>query len=668
MPSLATPARCKRLYSRLVILIFLQDSHDLLLHQVRYSGMSEPNTSLRHSLLIRIAGAMTLVTLVVLAGMGGAVIIAETARGNASAINNAGALRMQSYRISALAFAAQSPAAREADRIELDQAIAAFEHSLNSPALTNPEGAVANSKRALLRQKIVLDWKQHIKPWLGSLNVVADPQADLHEALQRTDAFVFNINLLVKQIEQDTEERIGFLRTTISLTLLVTLGVMLLTMVFLHTALLTPLRHLLRFTTRIREGDLAARTPFVGQDELGRLGHAFNLMAEDLAVHYRSLEARVAEKTLDLERSNRSLELLYHSIARLYSETVDADTYKLLLKEIEEVLQLGPGSTCLVEAGTQGNVSVLASTLRPTEDEVAFCSLSSCAECMAGEGLRFRDLGGRQVLSIPLRDAERVYGVLQLIVPEGRAIEPWKIRLLEALSRHIGTAIGTHKRAEHERILSLLEERSVIARELHDSLAQSLSYMKIQVSRLASILTREKNSDKADAVLSELREGLNSAYRQLRELLTTFRLQIEEESLAAVLNKTAQEFADRGKIKIKFESHLTNCTLSANEEIHILQIVREALSNVVHHAQAQNAKIMLCSAAEGRVSISVDDDGIGISNKIAQTHHYGMAIMEERARGLGGALEILHRVQGGTQLEVRFVPASRRNVKLQQRA
>jgi len=624
--------------------------------------MSELNTALRHSLLIRIAGAMTIVTLVVLAGMGGAVIIAETARGNAAAINVAGSLRMQSYRINALAFAAQAPGAQDADRQALAQAIAAFDQALNSPELTNPDIAGVNTKSAVLRQKIVLDWNQQIKPGFAPGPA---RQVDLRGLLQRTNAFVADINLLVKQIEQDTEARIRFLRTTISVTLFITLGVMLLTMIFLHKSLLTPLRGLVAFTTRIRHGDLAARTPHVGQDELGRLGHAFNLMAEDLAALYGSLEARVAEKTADLERSNRSLELLYHSIARLYSGPVEADTYKLLLREIEEVLGLGPGSTCLVEAGTQGNVSVLASTLKPATGEIAFCSLSSCAECLAGEGLRIRSLGGQQVLSIPLRDAERVHGVMQLNLPAGREPEPWKMRLLEALSRHIGTAIGTVRRAEHERVLSLLEERSVIARELHDSLAQSLSYMKIQVSRLTGMLARDQNAAEAGAALDELREGLNSAYRQLRELLTTFRLQIEEENLAAVLDKTAQEFAARGKLKIALETQLTNCSLSANEEIHILQIVREALSNVVHHAQAQNAKIMLGSEAEGRVSVSIEDDGVGIGKMAARTHHYGMAIMEERARGLGGTLEIMPRAQGGTKLEVRFVPASRRTPTLQ---
>ncbi|MEK6663477.1 MAG: histidine kinase [Pseudomonadota bacterium] len=631
--------------------------------------MNATNTALRHSLLIRIAGAMTIVTLVVLAGMGGAAFIAETTLGYASAINHAGSLRMQSYRLSTLAFAARTQPANDRYRREIDSAIATFEQSLNSTLLTNPAIIAADSKSAATRQAVVLRWNQQLKPMLRALIERPIPSgqvapSNLSALLEQTNTFVADINLLVKQIEQDTDSRIRFLRTTIGVTLFITLGVVLLTMYVLQTAVLTPLQDLLAFTSQIRRGNLDARTPHVGEDELGRLGHAFNLMAEDLAVLYRSLETRVAEKTADLERSNRSLELLYHSIARLYNGPVEADTYRLLLREIEEVLGLGAGSACLMEGGAQGSISVLASTLNSAQGDVAFCSLSSCAECMAEDGLHVRELGDRKVLSIPLRDAERAHGVMQLIIPPGREVEPWKMRLLEALSRHIGTAIGTARRTEHERMLSLLEERSVIARELHDSLAQSLSYMKIQVSRLAGVITRESPSEAASNILGELREGLNGAYRQLRELLTTFRLRIEGDSLSAVLENTAQEFASRNQIKISLETHLTNCPLSANEEIHVLQIVREALANVVHHAQAHHAKVALCAEADGMVSVSIEDDGVGIDNAHAQTHHYGMAIMEERARGLGGRLEVMTRPEGGTRIEVRFVPHSRSSTEL----
>lgn len=628
--------------------------------------MAELNTSLRHSLLIRTAGAMTLIALVVLAGMGGAMLIAETARGNAAAINVAGSLRMQSYRLSAMAFAAQS-----SDLSGIKQALDTFEQTLHRPELTNPDIAGPQSKSAALRQKIVLQWNLQIKPaYLGLQRPAAEQSGQMQElraVLQLSNAFVTEIDALVKQIEHDTEARVGFLRYTIGATLILTLLVMMLTMYLLHRTLLTPLRDLVAFTTQIRHGDLRARTPHVGQDELGRLGHAFNLMAEDLSTLYGELEARVAEKTADLERSNRCLELLYHSIARLYGGTVEADTYKLLLREIEEVLGLGPGSVCLVDPESRDGVSVLATTLQPEQGEIAFCSVSTCAECIESGGVRMRELAGRRVISIALRDAERVHGVLQLIADRDEEVAPWKLRLLEALARHVGTAIGTVRRVEHQRVLSLMEERSVIARELHDSLAQSLSYMKIQVSRLGSALERGGDGGLAGTVLGELREGLNSAYRQLRELLTTFRLRIEEESLAAVLEKTAQEFTQRGALKVVLETQLTNCALSANEEIHILQIVREALSNVVHHAHAKQAKIAIHGEAAGPVFVRISDDGVGVGRKAASVHHYGMAIMEERARSLGGDLKIENRPEGGAMVEVRFVPAQRRALELQQK-
>lgn len=599
---------------------------------------------------------MSLVLLVALAGMGGAAFIAEATRGYASVINQAGALRMQSYRLSTLALA-RSQMNREQYQREMEGAITSFEQSLNNLILPPAVFPGAGSAHAKTRQVIALRWQQEIKPRLMGLSEQTTPAA-LGVLLERTHAYVAQIDVLVKQIELDVEKRIGFLHWMIVATLLLTLGIVLLIMYFLHRAVLMPLHDLLRLTMQIGRGNLDARTQRVGEDEIGRLGQAFNQMAEELAALYQNLETRVADKTADLERSNRSLELLYHSIARLYNGPVAADTYRLLLREIEEVLDLGAGSACLVEGAAQGNISVLASTLNSAQGDIAFCSLSSCAECMAEEGLHLRELGGRKVLSIPLRDAERMHGVMQLLIPPGQEIAPWKMRLLEALSRHIGTAIGTARRTEHQRMLSLLEERSVIARELHDSLAQSLSYMKIQVSRLASLISKDKPPSDASHILDELREGLNGAYRQLRELLTTFRLRIEGQSLSSVLENTVQEFSSRNSLKISLETHLTNCPLSANEEIHILQIVREALSNVVHHAKASQAQVVLSAGADGVVSVSIVDDGVGIAHLTTQRHHYGMAIMEERARSLGGRLAVMARPEGGTHIEICFTPLS----------
>jgi two-component system nitrate/nitrite sensor histidine kinase NarX len=280
---------------------------------------------------------------------------------------------------------------------------------------------------------------------------------------------------------------------------------------------------------------------------------------------------------------------------------------------------------------------------------------------MANRALSVRALkNGARLLSLPLADSEHHYGVLQLEMPAGRDLDPWQTQLLEALSRHIGIAIGTARRTEQSRRLSLLEERAALARELHDSLAQSLAYMKIQVSRLKPLL-QPASGQGADAgeVLEELREGLNSAYRQLRELLTTFRLRIEGEGLAAALQSTVTEFSGRGGIPVTLEVHLGGCTLTPNEEIHALQIVREALSNVLNHAQARQAEVKMTCNSDGSVSATVTDDGIGI-REAAGAHHYGMTIMEERAKHLGGRLAVENLPALGTRVTLHFVPAARR--------
>jgi two-component system nitrate/nitrite sensor histidine kinase NarX len=135
------------------------------------------------------------------------------------------------------------------------------------------------------------------------------------------------------------------------------------------------------------------------------------------------------------------------------------------------------------------------------------------------------------VLSLPLQDTEHHYGVLQLEMPPGKELVAWQTQLLDALSRHIGIAIGTARRAEQSRRLSLLEERAALARELHDSLAQSLAYMKIQVSRLKPLVERSGAGSEAGEVLAALPEPQQR--RQLRAA-HTFRLRIEG-GLAAAL-------------------------------------------------------------------------------------------------------------------------------------
>ena len=624
-------------------------------------------TVFERSLLLRLGIAMGTITLLGVISMTSSIIIAGITQGSAATINQAGTLRMQSYRIASLILLSQRESTPENWK-EVEAGIDRFEKTLYDPNMLNISVSKSNATSAINYRVIASDWQTLLKPKLQE--IIPLNHKSMHQSLQSNfelqsdiNNFVVKIDDLVRLLTQQAENRITLLSSILGTALFLILIVVSATMYVVYTDVLIPLRDLLICTKNIGQGDLSVRTLHTSDDELGRLGVAFNSMAEEMSKLYRNLEARVAEKTSDLERSNRSLELLYHSISRIYDAPIEQNTYQTLLKEIEQVLGVGHGSTCLIE-NDNNKATVLASTLQSQKGDANICKQSNCAECLQSETLTLRSIGKhgeQQILSVPLQDLERRYGVMQIEIPKNHVIEDWQIQLLEALSRHIGIAIGTAHRTELSRRLSLLEERGVIARELHDSLAQSLSYMKIQVSRLQTVMSQQNPAEDANIILTELREGLNGAYRELRELLTTFRLKIEGYGLTPTLEKTVAEFSARGSIPISIDTRLDNCPLSANEEIHIMQIVREALANVIHHSHAKHASVNIEHELDGFVSVHIVDDGIGIGSSQSEIHHYGLSIMQERARSLGGTFHIHTLEPRGTRITFRFHPGMRRH-------
>lgn len=620
------------------------------------------------SLLLRLGLAMAAITALAFSGMLSSVFIAETSEGQAAAINQAGTLRMQSYRIaSELANYTGRPPAEALQRTR--ELVAEFDRRLSSPRLT---GVLTRSDKHALHQsyyRVKLQWRTEIKPlledYLKSMQrqegEAAQSDTLRREFLGMVDGFVAEVDALVKVLELEAEQKIELLRLIQIVSLFFTILVVFVTMYLMNTDVLGPLRELLAVARAVRHGDFSQRTHYQSEDELGQLGYAFNLMTADLSKMYAELEARVRAKTRDLERSNRSLELLYKTTRRLNEAPLSDAVYEGLLRDIEELAGTGRGTICLGEGGAS-QAYKLASTREQVFDRPDICNPPNCQGCFEGHASHFVEVQRSpgellRVFSTPIKDLERQYGVLLLEVPPGRPLQPWQRRLLETVASHIAIALNMSQRASQARTLALLEERSVIARELHDSLAQSLSYLKIQVSRLDAALNERDNGTKIKQVANELRDGLNSAYRQLRELLTTFRLRMDEAGLNAALEKTVNEFHERGNVEIELDNGLGACKLGPNAEIHVIQLVREALSNVVRHARAAHAVVSVRCDVEGNVTVAVDDDGIGMPAETGRQHHYGLAIMRERAQGVGGKLALSRSELGGTRVELRFSAA-----------
>jgi two-component system nitrate/nitrite sensor histidine kinase NarX len=176
--------------------------------------------------------------------------------------------------------------------------------------------------------------------------------------------------------------------------------------------------------------------------------------------------------------------------------------------------------------------------------------------------------------------------------------------------------------------------------------------MKIQVARLQSKGMEGSQGE----VVQELREGLDNAYRELRELLTTFRVHMDLRGLGYAIQATIDEFCQRSQLEISFDNRLVNCRLTVNEEFHILHVVREALSNIVRHSGAKNVSILMLLKPTGEVELTIDDDGVGFTPASSTYDHHGQAIMKERAQTLGGEVEVMARRYGGTRVCLSFMP------------
>ncbi|HFT6617608.1 TPA: histidine kinase [Pseudomonas aeruginosa] len=399
---------------------------------------------------------------------------------------------------------------------------------------------------------------------------------------------------------------------------------------------------------------LDARVTYSGEDELAQLGERFNQMAGELKSIYGDLEERVEDKTRALSQSHQRLELLYASARRLGENPYDSRTLQPLLNQLEKVLDAGRVTLCLNKDGVERAYSSLTTTERPAD----FCLQGDCGSCREQASACDQPSSLAQPLLMqPLSIAGHRFGELFIESRSGR-LENWQQQLIETFCDNIARTFALSLQQEQESRLALFAERGTIALELHDSLAQSLSYLKIQVSRLGTLLKREAPAEKIEDTLDELREGLNGAYRQLRELLTTFRLSLDEPSLEAALGNAVAEFGERGEVTIELDNRLQHVPLSPNEEIHVLQIVREALSNVVRHSQAQRAWVRLSSQADGQVSIAVEDDGVGFDPQQNRSGHYGLTIMQERGQTLGSQLRFEARAPHGTRVLFSFVPTA----------
>ena len=216
--------------------------------------------------------------------------------------------------------------------------------------------------------------------------------------------------------------------------------------------------------------------------------------------------------------------------------------------------------------------------------------------------------------------------------------------------------------SEHERLgrdalrTALANERQMMATEVHDSLAQGLTYMRMRMSLLRDAI-RDGDDARAFKYWSDVDTSLTNAHRRLRELITYFRSRMDPQGLLHALQEMTETFLDRTGVALAFANRVPDLDLPVGREVQVFHIVQEALANVCKHADARHARLTLDTRGAG-YEIVVEDDGVGMAadptGERGEAGHYGIAIMRERASRLGGELTLDSAPGAGTRVRLYF--------------
>jgi two-component system, NarL family, nitrate/nitrite sensor histidine kinase NarX len=603
--------------------------------------------TLRDSILVRLGLAMGTLALLSFVSIVISTVVADNSSGKASAINLSGSLRMMSFR---LLSEVQQPEKRAQATSTIDQ----FEQRLHSLTRFVDNKSSEHERLGHSTAAINEQWRGHIRP-IARAAAENNPDA-LIQMARDIPGFVERIDQVVYLIEEDLEKKIHLLRATQFFLLGIIILLSLITSWMLRQHLVRPLAELLKAARSVAEGSFSVRVRHTNNDELGQLGQAFNTMIGEIANMYAHLEDKVDEKTRELTRTNQSLELLYRTSQQLSASDLSLETIRAALRDVEAELELGHSMICISENGATPAQPILGNL--SSEEMASLCGQRDCQGCFAQTaqsgplGRAYQTAEGQRAVFVPLGD-DQMRGTLPIFIKNGDALPREKARIIETVGHHISNALANMRRTEEKHRLAVLEERSVIARELHDSIAQSLSYLKIQVARLEKSLVDQTD---ATVVAQELKLGLNSAYKELRELITTFRLRIDERGFNAALQETIEEFSAKLGFPIQVSNTLSGIALSGNEEMHVIRIIREVLSNIDRHAGATEARIDIAVDPEYRVKVQIDDNGRGFDPAETPPNHYGISIVRDRTQSLAGEINI-HTAPGqGTRVTLTFKP------------
>jgi signal transduction histidine kinase len=453
--------------------------------------------------------------------------------------------------------------------------------------------------------------------------------------------------------------------------------------------ILQPLHALVKTAKQFAAGNLGVRTDLPdGKGEIHELAHSFDQMAEGLQQREKILELhnkimvvaseatsleellkefireiadysnctavgiRILQRdgTIPYEASHGFSQKFLNSENRLSLESIDSEKH-LCSKLIKGTIT--PGIPCFtkngsffVNAASQGVDGI------PLEGNGITCTCNFCHE-----------YGYESVALIPLSIKDHILGLIHLADPKENMVPENLVRELEKVAIRLSLALERLWNEEnvrgltHEQMKAQEKERLRISRELHDSVAQELSAVKISLDNVMELLP-EKTSKKLNSKILQISDNLHQVIGSIRELAYGLRPPILDSlGLTRALYQLCEEFTTRTGIKVNLLiAGIEEDKLNENAVITLYRFIQEGLNNIHKHAQAQNVSIKLVSSFP-KIILRLEDDGKGFDVVEQQSgafleKHMGLLNMQERVALLGGNMQIGSQPEKGTHILV----------------
>lgn len=251
--------------------------------------------------------------------------------------------------------------------------------------------------------------------------------------------------------------------------------------------------------------------------------------------------------------------------------------------------------------------------------------------------------------SVPLLFQGKALGIMNITAPAMRRLTRGELRLLETIGLQVGIAIERARLADESAMLARADERTRLARDIHDTLAQGLSALTLQIETALRDVGRDPSRvrERLEVALTTARASLDEA----RHSVMTLRGGTSAtKPLAQALGALARELTSESGIRVQFTA-TGSCLLSAEAERELFRIAQQALTNVQQHAQAKSVAVTLRCHAR-RTMLTIEDDGRGFDLRSVGLDHHGIVGMKERAELTGGTLRLTSRRGKGTRVVV----------------